>query len=167
MSDYGFGVDDGEQGELQAPNPQGPKWFRERMDEVSVELKALRERNESLEKAQRQTQVAEALTAQGYAPTAAQLFTGKPEELTDWLGTYGAALAKADGSAVEQGQGAQGTPQTVISPESQAAMQQMAAAGQDGAAALAGDEQLAARISMAKDEAELNAILKGEGSKYV
>lgn len=166
MSDYGFGVDD----ELNEPQDQGakePKWFRDRMDKVSDQMKALQKRNEDLEAAQRQTQVKEALTAQGYAPTAAQLFTGKPEELTDWLGTYGAALAKADASGAEQGQGAQGTPQTVVSPESQAAMQQMAAAGQDGAAALAGDEQLAARLLAAKDETELNAILKGEGSKYV
>lgn len=166
MSDYGFGVDD----ELNEPQDQGakePKWFRDRMDKVSDQMKALQKRNEDLEAAQRQTQVKEALAAQGYAPTAAQLFTGKPEELTDWLGTYGAALAKTDGSAVEQGQGAQGTPATVVSPESQAAMQQMAAAGQDGAAALAGDEQLAARLLAAKDDTELNAILKGEGSKYV
>lgn len=164
---YGFGVDDEEQGEPQAQGEPDPKGFRKWMGEVSGTLKELQEENARLRESQRQTQVAEALTAQGYAPTAAQLFTGTPDKLNDWLGTYGAALAKTDGSAVDQGQAPQGTPQTVVSPESQAAMQKMAAAGQDGAAALAGDEQLAARLLAAKDDTELNAILKGEGSKYV
>lgn len=163
MSDYGFGVDD----ELNEPQDQGakePKWFRDRMDKVSEQMKVLQQRNEALEAAQRQTQVAEALTAQGYAPTAAQLFTGKPEELTDWLGTYGAALAKADASGAEQGQGAQGTPQTVVSPESQAAMQQMASAGVDGAAAVSGDDQILARMNAATSEEEFNAIMRENGN---
>lgn len=167
MSDYGFGVDDIEQGEPQAPANAAPKWFRDRMDQVSEQLKVLQARNEQLEQTQRQTQVREALTAQGYAPQAAGLYTGTPEGLNDWLSANGAALAKTDGAAVEQGQGVQGTPQTVISPESQAALQQMAAAGQDGAAALSGDDQLAARLAAAKDEDEWNAIMRENGSKFV
>ena len=165
MSNFGFGEDDGEQSEPQGQEPQGPKWFRERMDKVSEQLKALQERNAQLEAAQRQTQVAEALKAKGYAPTAAQLFTGTPDKLDDWLGTYGAALAKADGEAVESGQGVQST-QTVVTPESQAALAAHAAAGQDGAAALAGDDQLAARLSAATSMEELDQIMRDNGSKY-
>lgn len=163
---YGFGVDE----ELTEPQSQGakePKWFRERMDKVSEQMRALQERNDALEAAQRQTQVAEALTAKGYSPTAAGLFTGTPDKLDDWLGAHGAALAKTDGNAVEPGQGVQGTPQTVVSPESQAALQALAAAGQGGAAVLSGDDQLAALIAAAKDDSELDAILRSNGSKFV
>lgn len=162
---YGFGADE-EQGELQNQGQPEPKWFRQRMDEVSETLKGLKAENERLKEGQRQQQVAEALTAQGYAPTAAQLFTGTPDKLNDWLGTYGAALAKTGTEGAEQGQGVQGTPATVVPPESQAAMQQMAAAGQ-GATALSGDDQLVARLNAAKDETELSAILRENGSRFV
>lgn len=163
MSNFGFGEDDG----LTEPQGQGekePAWFRSRMDKVSEQMKALQERNDALETAQRHTQVAEALKAKGYATTAAELFKGKPEELTDWLGTYGAALAKTDGTAVETGQGVQST-QTVVSIESQAAMQTMASAGVDGAAsALSGEDQLLARINAANTEEEFNAVMREAGN---
>lgn len=167
VSDYGFGVEDGiEQGEPQAPANAAPKWFRERMDEVSETLKELRAENDRLKEGQRRTQVAEALTAQGYAPQAAGLYTGKPEGLTDWLSANGAALAKVDGGAVEQGQGTQGVPATVVSPESQAAQQAFSAAGSGAASGLSGDEQLAARIAGAQNDDEVNAILKEQGSRF-
>jgi hypothetical protein len=150
---YGFGVDEEQGIEPQAQTPQAPKWFRERMDEVSETLKGLKAENERLKESQRQTQVAEALTAKGYASTAAGLYQGDPAKLDDWLGTYGAGLAKTDGAAAgEAGQGVQGTPQTVVSPESQAAMQQMAAAGQGATAAMAGDDQLAARLAATREQ---------------
>lgn len=166
MSDYGFGVEDeGEQGEPQIPAGAAPKWFRERMDKVSEQLKALQERNELLEQAQRQTQVAEALTAKGYAPQAAGLYTGTPDKLDDWLSANGAALAKTDGGAVEQGQGVQGTPQTVVSPESQAAQAAFSAAGSGAASGLSGDDQLAARMNAAQNMEELDAILREAGNR--
>ena len=167
VSEYGFGVEDGiEQGEPQAPANAAPKWFRERMDQVSEQLKVLQARNEQLEENQRRTQVAEALTAQGYAPQAAGLYTGKPEGLNDWLSANGAALAKVDGGAVEQGQGTQGVPQSAISPESQAVQQAFSAAGSGAASGLSGDDQLAARIAAAQNDAEVNAILKEQGSRF-
>lgn len=166
MSNYGFGEDDIEQGEPQGQEPQGPKWFRERMDKVSEQLKVLQERNAQLEQTQRQSQIAEALTAKGFSPQAAGLYTGTPDKLDDWLGANGAALAKADGSAVDTGQSVENT-QTVVSPESQASQAAFAAAGQDGAAAVASDDQLAARIGAAKTQEEYEAILRESGSKYV
>lgn len=165
MSNFGFGEDE-EQGELQAQSPQAPKWFRERMDEVSETLKGLKAENERLKDAQRQTQVKEALTAKGYAPTAAELFKGTPDTLDDWLGTYGAALAKSDGSAVEQGQGVQGTPQSAVPAESQAAMAAFSAAGTDGVPALGGDDQLTARINAAQTEEEFAAVMRDAGNKF-
>lgn len=161
---FGFGEDE-EQGEPQGQTSQAPKWFRERMDEVSETLKGLKAENERLKESQRQGQVAEALKAKGYAPQAAGLYAGAPDKLDDWLGTVGAALAKTDGGAIEAGQGVQGTPQTVVSPESQAAMQQMAAAGVDGAAPLSGDDQLTARINSANTEEEFNAIMRDAGNR--
>jgi hypothetical protein len=162
---YGFGVDEIEQGEPQNQNAQDPKGFRKWMDEVSGTLKALKAENESLKESQRQREVAEALTAKGYAPQAAGLFTGTPDRLDDWLGAHGAALAKSDGSAVEPGQGVQGTPQTVVSPESQAALTQMAAAGANESAALSGDDQLVARMNAAQTEEEFNAIMREAGNR--
>lgn len=166
MSDYGFGVeDDGEQGEPQIPANAAPKWFRERMDEVSETLKGLKAENERLKEAQRHTQVTEALTAQGYAPQAAGLYAGTPEGLNDWLSANGAALAKVDGGAVEQGQGTQGVPQSVISPESQAAQAAFSAAGSGAASGLSGDDQLAARLAGAQNMEELDAILREAGNR--
>jgi hypothetical protein len=159
---YGFGEE--EQGGPQGQSEQGPKWFREQMAEVSGTLKELRAENERLKENQRQEQVAKTLTAKGYAPQAAGLYTGTPDKLDDWLSANGAALAKTGGEAVEQGQGVQGTPASVVSPESQAAMQQMASAGVDGVAAISGDDQLAARMEAANTPEEFNAIMREAGN---
>lgn len=166
---YGFGVDDSAAGEPQVQDTAvAPKFYRDYMDKVSGQLKTLQERNDALEAVQRQTQVAEALKAKGYAPQAAGLFTGDPNKLDDWLSANGAALAKTGTEGAEQGQeGVQGTPQTVISPESQAALQQMAAAGQGGATSPSGDDQVAARLKAAQTEDEYNAILREQGNRYV
>jgi hypothetical protein len=169
VSNYGFGEDDIEQSEPLDQASQGPKWYREGMEKISGQLRELKAENDRLKETQRQTQIAEALSAKGYAPQAAGLYTGTPDKLDDWLGANGAALAKTGGeAAIEAGQGTQGVPQTVVSPESQAAMQQMASAGQDGAAsALSGDDQLAARLAAAQNEDEWNAIMRENGSKFV
>jgi hypothetical protein len=160
---YGFGEE--EQGGPQGQSEQGPKWFREQMAEVSGTLKELRAENERLKENQRQEQVAKKLTAQGYAPQAAGLYTGTPDKLDDWLSANGAALAKTGGeAAAEQGQGVQGTPATVVSPESQAAMQQMASAGVDGVAAISGDDQITARMNAANTEEEFKAIMREAGN---
>ena len=164
---YGFGAED----ELSEPAPDAavaPKFYRDYMDKVSKQLQALQDRNDALEAAQRQQAVREALTAKGYAPEAANLYTGKPEGLNDWLAANAAALAKTGGeAAIEAGQGVQGTPQTVVSPEDQAALERMAAAGQGGAPALAGDAQLAARVAAATTLEELEAIEREQGSRYL
>lgn len=166
MSEYGFGVED----DVIEPaaQDQGPKWFRDQMAKVSADIKSLREENETLRAEKARTQVREALTAQGYAPQVANLYAGQPEGLNDWLAANAAALAKVDGSAViEAGQGVQGTPQSAISAEDQAAMAKMAAAGQDGAAALGGEDQLAARMRQANSLEDMQAIMREQGSKFV
>lgn len=158
---YGFGEESTEQ----APDAAvAPKFYRDYMDKVSKQLQALQDKNDALEKAQHQQAVKDALTAKGYAPQAAGLYTGSPDKLDDWLSANGAALAKTGGEAVEPGQGVQGTPQTVVSPESQAAMQQMASAGVDGVAATSGEDQLAARMNAADTEEEFNAIMREAGN---
>lgn len=158
---YGFGEESTEQ----APDAAvAPKFYRDYMDKVSKQLQALQDKNDSLEKAQNQQAVKDALTAKGYAPQAAGLYTGSPDKLDDWLSANGAALAKTGGEAVEPGQGVQGTPQTVVSPESQAAMQQMASAGVDGVAATSGEDQLNARLNAADSQEEFNAIMREAGN---
>lgn len=158
---YGFGEESTEQ----APDAAvAPKFYRDYMDKVSKQLQALQDKNDALEKAQNQQAVKDALTAKGYAPQAAGLYTGSPDKLDDWLSANGAALAKTGGEAVEPGQGVQGTPQTVVSPESQAAMQQMASAGVDGVAATSGEDQLNARLNAADSQEEFNAIMREAGN---
>lgn len=165
MSEYGFGIED-EQGEPQAPSSaEGPKFYREWMDKVSGQLGELKAENDRLKAAQQKREVEQALTAQGYAPQAAGLYTGTPEGLNDWLSANGAALAKVDGGAVEQGQGTQGVPQSAISPESQAAQAAFSAAGSGAASGLSGDDQLAARLAGAQNMEELDAILREAGNR--
>lgn len=166
MSEYDFGSEN----EMTEPSgqDQGPKWFREQMAKVSGDIKALREENARLQAEAGRQAVRNALTQQGYAPQVADLYTGKPEGLNDWLGTFGAVLTKTDGEAAGQGQqAAQGAAQSSVSPEDQAAMAKMAAAGQGGAAVLGGEDQLVARMAQTNNPEELAAILRGEGSKYV
>lgn len=166
MSEYGFG-EETEQTEQQG-QVAAPRWFRERMDEVSETLKGLKAENERLKAAQQKQEVEKALTAKGYAPQAAGLYTGTPDKLDDWLSANGAALAKTDGSAVDSDQGVQGTPQTVVSPESQAQQAAFAAAGQGAASAAASSEdQLIARLKNASSLEELEAIEREQGSRYV
>lgn len=163
---YGFG-EENEPSEPQAPDAAvAPKFYRDYMDKVSKQLQALQDKNDALEKAQAKQAVKEALTAKGFAPQVADLYQGTPDKLDDWLGTYGSGLAKTDGAAVEAGQGAQGTPQTVVSPESQAALAAFGAAGSDGASsALTGEEQLAARINATQTPGEFAAIMREAGNR--
>lgn len=166
VSEFDFGMND-MAGEPSGQDPQGPKWFREYMDKVSGQLKALQERNEQLEQVQRQTEVAESLKAKGYAPEAAKLFTGDPTKLDDWIGTYGAALAKtetAQEGGESQAQVQAGPPATVVSPESQAAMTAIAGAGTGGAGPLSGDDQIAARLASANTEEEFAAVMREAGN---
>jgi hypothetical protein len=163
---YGFGAED-EGVEPQIQEQQGPAWFRSYMDKVSGQLSELKAENDRLKDSQRQAQVAEALKAQGYAPQAAGLYTGTPDKLTDWLGTHGAALARIEAAqegAEVEGQTQSGTPATVVSAESQAAMAAISGAGQGGAGPLSGDDQLAARLEAAQTQEEFNAIMSEAGN---
>lgn len=163
---YGFGA--GEEIEPSGQEQPAPKWFRQHMDKVSEDLKALREENDRLKAAQQRQEVEKALTAKGYAPQAAGLFTGTPDKLDDWLAANGGALAKTGGEAAgEAGEGVQGTPQSVVPAESQAAQAAFSAAGTDGAPALGGDDALAARLNQAQSMDEVYAIMREQGSKFV
>lgn len=158
---YGFGAEENEPQEAKEP-----AWFRSRMDKVSSEISELKAENDRLKAAAAKQAVKESLTAKGYAPQVADLYTGKPEELDTWLGTYGAGLAKTGGEAAgEAGQGVQGTPQSVVPAESQAALAAFSAAGSGAAPALAGEDALAARIDAAKTSEELATIMREAGNK--
>lgn len=164
---YGFGPDDEATGEA-APTSQAPKWYREGLEKLSGQIAEIKAENDRLKAEKAKQSVRDTLTAQGYAPQVADLYAGQPEGLNDWLGTYGAGLAKTgDVDAIEAGQGVQGTPTSAVSPEDQAAMARMAAAGQGGTGALAGEDQLAARMRQAQTPEELAALMREQGSKFV
>ncbi|MFJ2650874.1 hypothetical protein ACIO1C_29665 [Streptomyces sp. NPDC087420] len=171
MSEYSFGYDpSGEQpglGETQ-DQPQGPKWFREGLDKLSSQVSELKAENDRLKEAQVKTQVADALKAKGYAPTAATLYTGAPDKLDEWLGTHGAALAKVPVDGQEQGetQAQQGPPVTVVPADGQEAMQRMQEAGTQGVAPPQGtDRELAAALKAANPE-QFAALMRANGSQH-
>lgn len=173
MSEYGFGYEDPgfNPAAAEQSDDKAPKWYRDRMDKVSEQLNQLVEENNRLKAAQQKTAVADALTKAGYAPQAAGLYQGDPAGLTDWLAANGAALAKLpapEGAGeTEQGQARQGPPQSVVSPEDQAALSRMQGMGAEGAAPpLGSEEQLTARIQAATTPEELEAILREAGNRF-
>lgn len=162
MSNYGFGE---EEIEPQGQEAKEPAWFRNRMDKVSTEIAELRAENDRLKSEQAKQAVKETLTAQGYAPGVADLYTGKPEGLNDWLSTNGALFAKAvPAEGEQQAQIQQGPPATTVSPESQAAAAAFAAAGQGGAGGLSAEQQLQARLNQAQTKQEFDAIMREAGN---
>lgn len=164
MTNYGFGEDEElseQQGQVAAP-----KWFRERMDKVSEQLNELKAENDQLKAEQAKAVVKNTLTAQGYAPGVADLYTGTPDGLNDWLSANGALFAKAAGAAEGEqlAQTQQGPPATTVGPESQAQQAAFAAAGEGGSAPLSGDGQLEARLAAAATQEEFNAIMRDAGN---
>lgn len=162
---YGFGA---EEVEPQAEAKE-PAWFRSRMDKVSSEIAELKAENDRLKTEAAKQTVRDALTAKGYAPEAAGLYTGTPDKLDDWLSANGAALAKTAGAVEgEQGQTQQGPPASAVSAESQQAQAAFQAAGQGAAgAAASAEDQLTARLKAANTVEELDAIMREQGSRYV
>lgn len=152
--------------------PEGPKWFREGLDKLSKQVKTLQEENASLKQEQRKAKISEALTAKGYAPQAASLYQGEPDQLDDWLGTHGAALAKLSAPEGGQGEGQQeqqapqGPPPSTVPADQQVQMQQMAQAGTSDTAPPEGaDEQMAAQIRSMSPE-ELSQFMAQQGNRY-
>lgn len=171
MGEYDFGYDgDGNGPDLSEPAPAGaePKWFRDRMDKVSEQMNALTAENDRLKQAQRQNKVADTLKAKGYAPNAAQLYTGEPDGLDDWLNSHGSALAKLPAAGGEEAEPEvpQGPPPSSVPAEGQEAMQRMSEAGTSGAAAPQGSEKELEAAIRAADPAQFEQIMKQHGNRY-
>lgn len=174
VSEYSFGYDpsDGSSdlGETQS-QAQGPKWFREGLDKLSGQVKELQAENDRLKTAQRQTEVANALKAKGYAPAAAALYTGEPAKLDDWLTANGGALAKLpapSGEGEQPGEQApQGPPPTTVPADGQEQMQRMQEQGTQGVAPPQGsDKELAAAIAACQTEEEFAKLMRSHGSTH-
>ncbi|KUJ70798.1 hypothetical protein ACZ90_00310 [Streptomyces albus subsp. albus] len=175
MSEYNFGYDEiGNQPDLGENNSseQGPKWFRQGLSKLSSQVQELKAENDRLKAAQRQSQVADALKAKGYAPQAAGLFQGEPEKLDEWLTANGAALAKLPAAPGEQdgnegGQPPAGPPTSTVPAEGQDQMMRMQEAGTQGVAPPQGsDKELAAAIAAAKTPEEFAQIMRAHGSPH-
>lgn len=172
MSEYSFGDFDPDDtsgaGEPQS-GQQGPKWFRDYMDKVSGQLKAIQAENESL-KAEKKTQaVAETLKAKGFAPQAAGLYTGEPDKLDEWLTANGGALAKLPTGEQQQGeeQAQQGPPASTVPADGQEQMRLMQEQGTQGVAPPAGTEvELAAALKAAQTPADFAKIMQSHGNRY-
>ncbi|MGV9850424.1 hypothetical protein ACWDWU_16890 [Streptomyces sp. NPDC003442] len=174
MSEYSFGYDEaddstsdlGETGNSQ----QGPKWFREGLSKLSSQVQELKAENDRLKAQQRQSHVADALKAKGYAPAAATLFNGEPEKLDEWLTANGSALAKLPTAPGEQ-EGDEdkpaGPPASTVPADGQEQMQRMQEQGTQGVAPPQGsDKELAAAIAAAKTPEEFAELMRAHGSPY-
>ncbi|MFF4019996.1 hypothetical protein [Streptomyces sp. NPDC001843] len=149
---------------------QGPKWFREYMDKVSGQLKAIQAENEALKAEKKQQAVADALKAKGYAPQAAGLFSGDPAQLDEWLTANGGALAKlpaAPGEGEPGEQAPSGPPASTVPADGQEQMQRMQEQGTQGVAPPAGtDNEIAAALKAAGDYEAFAKLMQSHGSPY-
>lgn len=176
MSEYSFGYDPTDDlSDLGETNPQqsqqGPKWFRDGLEKLSGQVQELKAENDRLKMAQTRSQLEDALKAKGFAPQAAGLFTGKPDQLDEWLTANGGALAKLPaptGEGEQPGEQApSGPPPTIVPADGQEQMQRMQEQGTQGVAPPQGtDKELAAAIRAAQTEAEYAQIMKAHGSPY-
>jgi uncharacterized small protein (DUF1192 family) len=172
VSEYSFGNDfdpDDMSGLGETQNqPQGPKWFREGLDKLSSQVKALQAENDRLKAEQKTKAVAETLKAKGYNPAAAGLFTGEPEKLDEWLTANGGALAKLPQGEQPQGeeQAPQGPPASTVPADGQEQMQRMQEQGTQGVAPPQGTEaELAAALKAANGE-DFIKLMQSQGSPY-
>ncbi|GAA4890971.1 hypothetical protein ACFPM3_20230 [Streptomyces coeruleoprunus] len=172
MSEYTFGDFDTDDmsgaGEPQS-GQQSPKWFREYMDKVSGQLAEIKAENDRLKAEKQQQQVANTLKAKGYAPNAAELYTGTPDKLDDWLTAHGGALAKLPGEGQEQHQEQvpQGPPASTVPADGQEQMQRMMEQGAQGVAAPQGsDKEIAAALDAAQTPEEFAQIMRAHGSQF-
>lgn len=171
MSEYSFGNFDPEEipGAGEQPSvEQGPKWFRDYMDKVSGQLKAIQAENESLKAEKKQQAVADALKAKGYAPQAAGLFQGEPDKLDEWLTANGGALAKLpEGQHQGEEQAPSGPPASTVPADGQEQMQRMQEQGTQGVAPPAGTEaEIAAAIKAAQTPEDFAKLMQSHGSPY-
>lgn len=167
MSDMGFGyygTPDGE-GAPNVPESGGsaPKWFREKMEADSKAMKEMRDELNALRQQAKQAEVAKVFQAQGYNPAAAALYQGEPDKAEEWLAANGSMLARADGGAPKETVPA-GAPATALTPESQAGMAAMNAAGTDGTAqTLTGDDAIAAALAATTSPEEFQQVARAHG----
>lgn len=171
MSEYSFGYEEpgdmpgaGEQPSVE----QGPKWFREYMDKVSGQLKAIQAENETLKAEKTRSQVEDALKAKGFAPQAAGLFQGAPDKLDEWLTANGGALAKLPDQGEQPGEQApSGPPASSVPADGQEQMQRMQEMGAQGVAPPQGsDKELAAAIAACRTEEEFAQLMRSHGSTH-
>jgi len=173
VSEYSFGGfesdDMSDLGEANDQNQQGPKWFREGLAKLSGQVKALQEENDRLKADQKTAAVADALKAKGYAPQAASLFTGEPDQLDTWLTTNGGALARLapEGEQQPGEQAPSGPPASTVPADGQAQMQRMQEQGTQGVAPPQGsDAELAAAIKACETPEQFEQLMKSHGSPY-
>lgn len=174
MSEYSFGYDDTDDqsdlGETNSQQPQGPKWFREGLAELSGQVKELRAENAALKAAQTRSELEDALKAKGYAPQAAGLFTGTPDKLDEWLTANGGALAKLPGDGHEQPgeqQAQQGPPASTVPADGQADMQRMQEQGTQGVATPQGtDAEIAAALKAASTPEDFARLMQSHGNPF-
>jgi hypothetical protein len=173
VSEYSFGYEptDGDPSDLGETNDQqqGPKWFREGLAKLSGQVNELKAENDRLKAAQTRSDVEKALTAKGYAPQAAGLFSGEPAKLDEWLTANGGALAKLPSAEGEQPgeENPAGPPASTVPADGQEQMQRMQEAGAQGVAPPQGsDKELSAALQAAQSPEDFAKLMQSHGNSY-
>lgn len=182
MSEYTFGgmsysggnPDDEQDPGFGAGQQQSPKWFREAMEKMAEQNRNLSGQVESLLQEKRQTEIAAAFEAKGFARSAAALYTGKPEELDNWLQAHGDSLARTGQQPAppQQPQGApqgdQQAPQAGLPAGVQQDLQKMQQMGSGASpqGQASGDDELAAALRATTNPQDFLQVAQAHGWQY-
>jgi hypothetical protein len=159
---------DGSYEDGQAPQQARKNPLRDHLNKVEAQNAELHKQVQELVAQQRRNAVADELQAKGYDRGVAQLYSGDPAKLDEWLTNVGPYLAKqsADTSAQGAGQQQGQAPASTVPAEGQAALQQMQQAGQFAAAPQGSEAEQIAQMRNSQDPAALMQYLQSQGNPY-
>jgi hypothetical protein len=159
-NDSGYGA--GQPGSQQ--QSAEPKWFRDRMEQLAQQNKALADQVQALTAERTAAQVADAFQAAGVNPAAAALYQGDPGKVGEWLEANKGLLAPVQASSAA----AEKAAEPAVSPAQQAAVQQMQSVGigPGVAGALGSDDELAAALRATSNPTEFLQVAQAAGWQY-
>lgn len=176
MSEYSFGdmsysggnPNDDQMSGRGAGQDQGPKWFRDYMDKANQQIKTLTDALESERAEKAAVKIASVFESKGYAPSAAALYTGSPDQLDAWLETHGSALARTEQPPAAPPVPGEMQPQQGLAPNVQADLHRMQQMGQSNSLAPgeSSDDQLAAALAATTNAEDFLKVAQANGWQY-
>lgn len=179
MSEYNFNTnggmaysggnpEDGQNSGYGDNQEREPKWFRSYMDKANQQIAELNSKLEAAAAKERQQEIAAAFVEKGYAPGAAALYQGQPDQVDAWLEQHGAALARTGQQQQDTRPPGDVAPQQPgLDASAQANLQKMQQAGM-GSTAPGGssDDDLAAALRATNSPEEFVKVAQAHGWQY-